>query len=194
MRAKVYHIESIPGWLKVELPAWATRTFGIIAFTALLSVSAHIKVFLPGNPVPVTLQTMFALLAGAMLGPAAGATAVAAYLGLGLTGMPFFATDYVGGLAYLTGPTGGYLFGFFAAALFAGFAVPRLRSGSAKFAALGLADLLLLACGAWYLSLWMGTGVEKALLIGIVPFIPGEILKTAAAFAILKATGPSGAE
>jgi hypothetical protein len=75
----------------VELPSWLARAFGIAAVVVLVALGAHVKLFMPGNPVPVTLQTFFVLLAGAMLGPRDGMIAVICYITVEIVGGPVFA-------------------------------------------------------------------------------------------------------
>ncbi|MFN2327253.1 MAG: biotin transporter BioY, partial [Gemmatimonadales bacterium] len=77
----------------------------VAAFALATAFGAHVAV--PLTPVPVTLQTLFVVLAGAMLGPRLGAASQIAYLGMGIAGLPVFVGGF--GLAYLAGPTGGYL-------------------------------------------------------------------------------------
>ena len=77
-------------------------------FTALMILGAFIRV--PIGPVPVTLSSLFVLLAGLLLGAGWGAAAVSMYLLLGALGLPVFTAG--GGIALFAGPTGGYLLGF----------------------------------------------------------------------------------
>ena len=168
----------------LEIPAAWTRAFGILSFTALLALGAHIRFFLPGNPVPVTLQTMFALLAGALLGPWAGLSAVVLYLAVGMCGVPFFATAGVPGLMYFAGPTGGYLLGFMLAALMTGLVFQKTEHTAARLAALAAGSLLILLCGALWLAVLMHLPVSRAWMLGVVPFLYGDALKTATAMAV----------
>src|SRR5512133_1411896 len=88
-----------------------------LVWTALLAacIAAGAWLQLPIGPVPVTLQPLFIVLAGFLLGPARGAAAVALYVLAGVLGMPVFAGGKAG-LGVLLGPTGGYLVGFILAA------------------------------------------------------------------------------
>ncbi len=79
-----------------------------------MAVGARIAVPLPPSPVPLTLQVPFVLLAGVLLGSRRAVASVAAYLAAGILWVPVFAAG--GGIAYLLGPTGGYLLGFLPAA------------------------------------------------------------------------------
>jgi len=168
----------------LEIPAAWAKAFGILSFTALLSLGAHVKFFLPGNPVPVTLQTMFVLLAGALLGPWAGLSAVALYLVIGMCGVPFFAMSGVSGLMYFTGPTGGYLAGFLLAAVTTGLAFQRTERTAVRLAVLAAASLLILLCGALWLGVLMHLPVSRAWMLGVAPFLYGDVLKTATAMTV----------
>lgn len=85
-------------------------------FTALISIGAYIKIPVP--VVPFTLQVLFVILAGLLLGAKLGAISVCAYLILGLVGVPIFTQG--GGLGYIFVPTFGYLIGFLFAAYIVG--------------------------------------------------------------------------
>ena len=95
------------------------RLLAVGVFIALTTLSAFVRIPLPFTPVPLTLQTFFVLLSGALLGRQLGAFAQAAYMFLGLTGQQVFTGTGCGSL-YLLGPTGGYIIGFVLAAFFAG--------------------------------------------------------------------------
>ena len=155
------------------------RIAAVALFAIATAVGARLSVPLPVTPVPVSLQTLFVLLSGAMLGPALGATAQLAYLGAGIAGLPVFVGG--AGLAYLMGPTGGYLIAFPVAAFLAGIVtdrVPRrgLASGAALFALLFLVSLVVLAGGATWLAAMTGD-VRGAFALGFLPFLVGDVLK-----------------
>lgn len=145
----------------------------VLAGTVLLTVSAQFKV--PYYPVPMTLQTLAVLLLGVVYGPGAAAASVISYLLLGAAGAPVFAGG--GGFAYLIGPTGGFLFSFLPAAALAGYAVKRHAAGGFIVLLLFMlaATLLIYVCGASYLAAIIG--IEKALTLGVYPFIIGDISK-----------------
>jgi biotin transport system substrate-specific component len=148
----------------------------IVAGTALLALSAKIKLPLPY--VPMTLQTLVVLLIGAAYGWRLGVATVIAYLGEGAAGLPVFAGP-VGGLAPLTGPTAGYLFGFVAAAFVTGWLSERGwdRSVPRLFIAMGIGHIVILAAGFAWLAFGIRLGIEKAWLVGVVPFIAASVIK-----------------
>lgn len=156
------------------------RAIGILAVAGALAASAKAQV--PIGPVPITAQTLIALLAGALLGPADGAAGVLVYLAAGTAQPALFANPQ--GLA---GPTGGYLVGFAAAAVIGGSLLARGwgRSPTRMLAALLAADAALFACGL----LWLATFPLPVPLLwaGLWPFLPGEAVKIAIAGVVLTA-------
>jgi biotin transport system substrate-specific component len=150
----------------------------VVAGTALLTLSAKIKLPLPY--VPMTLQTLVVLLIGAAYGWRLGVATIMAYLGEGAVGLPVFAGP-IGGLAPLIGPTAGYLFGFVAAAFITGWLSERGwdRSVAWLFIAMGIGHIVILAAGFAWLAFGIKLGVEKAWLVGVVPFIAASVIKNA---------------
>lgn len=150
----------------------------VIAGSLLLTLSAKVQV--PFYPVPMTMQTLVVIGLGLALGPVRGAGAVALYLVEGALGLPVFAgTPEKGiGLAYMMGPTGGYLAGYLPAALLAGWLAERGwdRNVFTAMAAALLAGAVIYVPGL----LWLGSviGWDKPVLaFGLTPFIPGDIMK-----------------
>lgn len=159
----------------------ASRRFGhgravltVLIGAALLWLSARISV--PFYPVPMTLQPLAVLLIGAALGPRLGGATVATYLLQGAAGLPVFAGG--GGIAYLIGPTGGYLAGFLIAAIAVG-ALAR-RGWDRNVATMALAMAIGVALIYIPGVLWLGNviGWNKPLLaLGLTPFLYGDALK-----------------
>lgn len=152
---------------------------------ALLTVSAKVQV--PG-PVPMTLQTLAVLALGAMLGFRLATASVLVYLAEGALGLPVFANTppLVPGIAYLFGPTGGFLLGFVLAAGLCGFAADRgMTRQPIRFAlVLAAASATMLAAGWLWLGLVTlpaGGGLVRAFEMGIRPFLLGEGIKLALA-------------
>ena len=150
----------------------------VVAGSLLLTVSAKIQV--PFYPVPMTMQTLVVIGLGLALGPVRGAAAVALYLTQGALGLPVFAgTPEKGiGLAYMMGPTGGYLTGYLPAAALAGWLAERGWDRNAFTAMLAA----LLAGAVIYVPglLWLGSVVgwdKPVLAFGLYPFIPGDVMK-----------------
>jgi biotin transport system substrate-specific component len=164
----------------------AGRLGRIALFVAFTAVGAQLAVRLPFTPVPITVQTLFVVLAGITLGPRDGFYAMVSYLGLGLAGAPVFA-GFSLGPAVLLGPTGGYLIAFPAGALVAGALSGTLGGGRfAVFAAAISGLALILAGGTLHLSLVTQLSLAGALSLGALPFAAGELVKA------LMAVGISG--
>ena len=155
---------------------------------ALIAVGGYIVV--PIGPVPIVLQNLFVLVAALLLGARWGAAAVAVYLLAGACGLPVFAGGG-GGLGHLFGPRGGYLFGFFVAAWVVG-AISEAsgRRPLLEIAAMLLGSLLIYAIGVPWLKTLLGFSYGKALAVGMYPFIVGDLIKIAAAFAIVTSVRP----
>jgi biotin transport system substrate-specific component len=166
--------------------AWIVSIGIVLAGSALAAVCARVAVPLFFTPVPLSLQPFAVLLLGLMLSPRMAAATFAAYLLEGAAGLPVFAPiPATSGLAHLFGPTGGYLLAYpLAAAL-----ISHLwrRAGRGFWAALGsaaLGDLLILACGGVWLVAIAHVSSLSATALAVVPFLPGDALKVAAAAAL----------
>lgn len=165
----------------------AQRVAGILIGNLLLILSAKIQI--PFWPVPMTMQTCVVLMLGAVLGARAGAAAVALYLFEGGLNFAVFAgTPERGiGLAYMYGPTGGYLFGFLAAAVVIGFASDKgwMKSLMSNTLWMLAGHAIMLGFGvAWLAHL---IGFNAAIASGLTPFWLATALKTAMAVAAYEA-------
>ncbi len=146
-----------------------------------------VKIILPFGPVPITGQTLAVLLVGALLGKVRGTGSVLLYLGQGIAGLPVFAGG-MSGVAYLLGPTGGYLIGFVPATFIAGYLSERgwNRNVVTAFLAMLAGNIAIYICGLPWLANFVG--VDKVFTLGLLPFIPGDIMKLVIAAILL----PSG--
>lgn len=157
-----------------------------VAGSLLLVLAAKIKV--PFWPVPMTLQTLAVLSIGAAYGTRLGAATVMLYLAYGLAGLPVFTNTppVAPGLAYLMGPTGGFLLGFVVQAAIAGWAAARGASVLRLAVGLVAAEVAMLCLGFLWLALGAqmaagatGIGFAKAFAYGVQPFLIGDALKVA---------------
>jgi len=151
------------------------------AFIGLLSLGAWVSI--PFFPVPLTLQTLFVLLAGAVMKRYA-VIPVSLYVLLGVLGLPVFHTG-VAGFGMLLGPTGGYLIGFVFAALVVGFAYEH-KSVTFRIAGLLAGTGITYVCGVAWLMYSLTTGLIPAVISGVLLFIPGDVIKIYAAYMIAK--------
>ncbi|MFF2482564.1 biotin transporter BioY [Paenibacillus sp. NPDC058071] len=161
----------------------------IALFAALFIVMSSLEIKL-GLPVPITLQTLAVMLAGAFLSPRNSFLALLLVIALTATGLPLLHGK--GGLPYILGPTGGFIFSFPVCALLIGLAARRLytsrylssrRTASliAFFALFLLASLFIYIPGVAWLKHAANLSFDKALAGGFYPFIPGDTIKSAVA-------------
>ena len=167
----------------------------VLAGVAVLSAAAWLSV--PFYPVPLTMQTLGVLVVAGLLGPRLGVAAVASYLALGLAGAPVFHAG-LGGPAVLLGPTGGYLVGFLPAALLMGLLAQRARrSGLGARGSLWtmvrlaagalLAEAAIYALGVpWLAAAYTGGSLRHAVVVGLLPYLLGDLLKMAVAVGAIK--------
>jgi biotin transport system substrate-specific component len=184
--------ETLTGTLTATLTATrgtaAMRTAGIvIAGSAFIAACAHIVLSLNFTPVPLTLQTFAVLVLGLMLSPRLAAGTVAAYLVEGALGLPVFspAPAMMGGMAHLLGPTGGYLLSSPVAAAAVSWLWRRLGTNGANFAMAAVSaaagTVVMLGSGGLWLAALTHASAQTILTLGVIPFLPGEALKIAAA-------------
>jgi biotin transport system substrate-specific component len=148
-------------------------------FGALTAIGAFITI--PMFPVPLTLQTMFTTLAGLLLGGPTAALSQVVYVLLGVIGLPVFAGGKAG-LGVLLGPTGGYLLGFILGAYVIG-VLAGTRKGSSPVRlviAVVAGHFLIYGSGILQLLLVANLSLTKALIVGVIPFLPGDAVKSAA--------------
>jgi biotin transport system substrate-specific component len=153
----------------------------VVAGVLLLWLSAKLQI--PLWPVPMTMQTYVILVIAMAYGTRLGVATVLAYLAAGAVGLPVFAgTPEKGiGLPYMLGPTGGYLLGFLAATYLMGRLAQRGwdRTVVLCLAAMTLGHLVILACGVAWLAVSLGW--QRAISVGLAPFVVATIVKTALA-------------
>ncbi len=180
---------AMPTLAATLLPAGRTKVLQSLllamAGTMLLTLSAKIQV--PFWPVPMTMQTAVVVIIGMAYGWRLGGATVALYLAQGAMGLPVFAgTPEKGiGLAYMMGPTGGYLAGFLAAAVVVGWLAEHGwdRSFVRALAASLLGTAVIFGLGVPWLAVLIGPA--KAIAFGLTPFLAGAALKIALSAAVM---------
>lgn len=156
---------------------------GGAALTGLLA-----QVAIPLWPVPITGQTLAVLLVGSTLGASRGALSMLAYALVGVAGVPWFS-DSGHGIAWLLGSSGGYIVGFILAAALTGWLAQRqwdrkfLHAAVTFLAGSGVVFLI----GLPWLAVVTGADLVQTLQWGLVPFIPGGIVKALVAAALIPA-------
>ncbi len=159
----------------------------VVGGSIVIALCAQAAIHLPFSPVPITLQTLGILLIGSLLGSKKGALCILAYLVEGVTGLPVFA-DGKFGVVVLLGPTGGYLLGFVVAAFVVGWLTERgwdKRYWTTVIAMIS-GTVLIYVFGL----VWLANFVSSEMLwkAGLLPFIPGAVIKIGLA-AVLLPTG-----
>ena len=155
----------------MDSDAWLKTSMSVIAFFVLVSSSF---VAIPIEPVPITMQTLAVTLTGVVLGARLGPIVVMVWLIAGWLGLPVLAMGN-GGLDELVDPTAGYLYSFPLIAWVAA-KLDGYRSSMQSFFALLTAHALCLVLGAAWLAMYVG--FRDAIILGIVPFMIGAVLKS----------------
>jgi biotin transport system substrate-specific component len=166
------------------------RPVGIVlGGTILAAVCAHVSIPLLFTPVPLSLQPFAVLLLGLLLTPGMAAGTFAVYLAEGAAGLPVFApaAGATVGMAHLLGPTGGYLMAYPAAAALISWLWRRTgrnstgRSFGTALMSAAAGALAILACGSLWFAALPHVGAQTAIIAAMLPFLPGDALKVAAA-------------
>lgn len=148
----------------------------VLAALGSLFVAAAAQVSVPMYPVPMTLQTLAVLAVGGAYGSRLGAATLALYAIEGAIGLPVFA-NFASGYQVIVGPTGGYIVGFILAAALVGYLVEKGWGRNV----VKLCGAMLLGAAFLYVPglLWLAqfTGASQVWQAGLIPFIPGDIVK-----------------
>jgi biotin transport system substrate-specific component len=170
-----------------RIASWLRDLTLIVLGALFVAIFAQISIPLPFTPVPLTGQTFAVLLVAVALGSKRGAATMAFYIALGVFGLPFFAGG-AHGLSVVIGATGGYLVGFIFAAYIIGLLAERGLERSIRTSIIPflVGTLIIYACGVTWLAIVLGN-FGKAITLGLVPFIVGDIIKLIAASLALPA-------
>ncbi|KUK99606.1 MAG: biotin transport system substrate-specific component [Candidatus Methanomethylophilaceae archaeon] len=150
-------------------------------FIALIAAGSWISI--PFVPVPLTLQTLFVMLAGIVM-KRYSVIPVASYVALGTLNLPVFHNG-TAGIGILLGPTGGFIIGFLPAVLIIGLAYESCGKPR-RVAGLILGNMVIYAFGVVWLSVSASMPLLEAAIIGVLPFIVGDAVKTFAAYQVGK--------
>ncbi len=175
-----------PPLARLAVKSFVWRLALVALGATVMAASAQASV--PMVPVPMTLQSYALVTLAALAGWRLAGEIVGAYLVVGLLGAPVFS-GAKGGLAVLTGPTGGYLVGFLLAALVVGWLAERVARGRVLpwVGIMTLGHVILLTLGVGWLA--SKIGLDPALQKGLVPFLPGSVVKILLATATLVLVG-----
>lgn len=149
-------------------------------FAALIAVGAFLRIPIP--VVPFTLQLLFTMMAGLLLGGKLGATSVCVYLVMGLLGLPIFAEG--GGFSYVLKPSFGYIIGFAVASYVTGVIANRVTAPSygrllaANFVGLGIVYLFGMVYYYLMSNFYLGNpiGLWPLFLYCFLLAVPGDIV------------------
>lgn len=160
-----------------------------LAAAALIALGAKVQV--PFWPVPMTLQTLAVLVIAAGLGPRLGLAAMGAYMAAGLAGLPVFAgsPERGLGLAYLAGPTTGFLIGMVLSMIVTG-ALAQGRGLGMRAVAMLAGTVAIYVPGLIWLSAFVPA--DRLLAVGVAPFILGDMVKIALGALALQAVTRRG--
>jgi biotin transport system substrate-specific component len=169
----------------IEDRSWFKEVAVVLGASIIIALFAPISIRLPFSPIPIATQLHVILLLSCFLGSKRASLAVMAYLFQGAIGLPVFAGGGCS-LLYLAGPTGGFLVGYLAAAWLTGFLLERIsnRTPSKAFAAMGLGNLVAFLFGLLWLSRYIGW--QQAVVLGMLPFLVGDMIKLVIATRCLK--------
>lgn len=157
-------------------------------FTAMIIITGYIQIPLPFTPVPITLQTMAVMLAGLLLSRKEAGLSMLVYVLLGAIGLPVFAGGK-GGLDVIVGPTGGYLISW----IFAAWSIAAFKGSKMNLLRFGIVSLLggivlVYLIGVPWLAFSTGMDMGKAIAVGAVPFLLGDLFKWVLALMVASAT------
>lgn len=156
-------------------------------FCALTAVCSWISIPVPSSGISFTLQTFAVLLAAGLLGWKGGTAAVLCYIALGAVGVPVFS-GFRGGIGVISGVTGGYIVGFIFTALIVGLSCKFFGKKILPLSiSMTLGVLVCYAFGtAWFCVVNQSTTFGAALMLCVVPYIPFDAIKIAAAVFLVK--------
>lgn len=162
----------------MKTTALNTRELTIIGLmTAVMCILGPIAMPIPFSPVPISFGNLAIFLALYVLGMKQGFISYLVYFFLGLAGLPVF-TGFSGGLGKALGPTGGYLIGFFFMVVIAGFFIDRWPGKKTmSVAGMFLGSLVCNIFGTIWLSYQLGISFVSGLGVGVLPYLPGDLIK-----------------
>lgn len=179
---------------RIQESSTATKVLMSLLMACFTGIMAQIIIPLPWTPVPITAQTFAVLCSGLFLGKKYGCLSQIFYVILGVAFIPWFG-GMTGGLEILLGSTGGFLIGFIIASYFIGYITEKYanaRNFTRMTAVIGIANFALIYIpGLAGLALFLtsqGTafGVMDLLMMGLIPFIAGDIVKILGAATVSK--------
>lgn len=161
--------------VSAQTSEWAKDLVQILCASLFIAFCGRLEIPLFFSPVPITMQTLAIMMTGVCLGPRKGVLAVLALIAEGCMGLPVFMHGACG-FMHLLRPTGGYILGWIPQVALAGILAGRKMDRSVAAATLVASCAINLLIGALFLAPFVG--FSKVFWMGILPFIPGELLKS----------------
>lgn len=156
----------------------------IALMTAVICIIAPFSLNIPVSPTPISLGSMAIYFAVSVLGMKRGTVSVLLYILLGTAGLPVF-TNFMGGIGKVLGPTGGYMAGYIFLSLILGFFVDHWNNHMGmNIVGVILGTIVLYLFGTVWMSIQLNLDFVSALFAGVIPYIPGDIVKSAAALTL----------
>ena len=153
-------------------------------FATLTAVLSFVTIPLPFSPIPITGQSLAVMLAGCVLTPIQAGFSMLTFLFMGAIGLPVFSGGR-SGIGVIVGKSGGYLIGYLIGAIIISIIVSKSKSKISMFLACLFGGIIVVhALGAAWLGYVTGMGIGKAIMVGSVPFLPGDMLKSVVAVII----------
>ena len=154
-----------------------TSTYTMVVTALMAAVTCILApLSVPIGPVPISLTNFAIYLSLYLLDWKKGTLSYLIYLLLGLVGLPVFS-GFTGGLAKLAGPTGGYIIGFIPMAIICGFAFEKFSNRGMQIAGLAIGTIAAYILGTAWLAIEAHLTFYQALLAGVIPYIPGDLVK-----------------
>ena len=148
----------------------------IALMAAVICVLSPFSITIPISPVPISLATLAIYLTMMILGGTKGTISVIIYVFLGFIGAPVF-TGFSGGVGKVLGPTGGYIIGYIFLAIISGMFIDNFRSKWMQFLGMVVGTIVLYIFGTLWLAFETSMTFKEALFAGVIPFIPGDVVK-----------------
>lgn len=162
-----------------------TKQLALIGLmAAIICVLGPFALNIPISPVPISLGTLAVYFVVSVLGMKLGTISVIIYILLGTVGLPVFS-NFSGGIAKLLGPTGGYIIGYIFMALICGFFIDKWSDNIVlSFLGMILGTAVCYLFGTIWLAFQAGMSFPEALAAGVIPYIPGDLIKLILAMAV----------
>ncbi len=162
--------------VNTEINKNISKFLGALSFAFLTGFGSFIRFHIPFTPVPITMQVLFVLLAGALLGRYYGSLSQIMYVGMGMAGIGWFADS-----SAILGITGGYLIGFMIAPYIVGLTMKKNLMLSML---LGIGTIYLFGFIQFYLI--TSLPLDRVFMLTVAPFIVIDIAKAFVASGITK--------